>query len=377
MAGLYIHIPFCKSRCIYCGFYSTTAAELRSLYAAAVCRELYLRRNYICTPINTIYFGGGTPSLLSPEDRNRIFDCIYKYYKVETKGLEVTFECNPDDVTEEFARNIATSPVNRVSMGGQSFSDDILRFVHRRHTAGQTAIATERLRNAGIGNISLDLIFGFPEEGIKTWKADIRQALQIAPEHISAYSLTYEEGTPLFKMLKEGKAEETDDDTYLRMYDTLIDSLTASGYEHYEISNFAKPGFRSRHNSGYWQGTPYLGAGSAAHSFDGTSRQWNVADVRKYMEAIENDTIPAEKETLTTDQRFDDMVMTRLRTAEGIELDRVRNDFGEEYLEFLLSEAKPHIRGGRLETDKEKGTLKLTRKGIFVSDGVMSDLMHV
>lgn len=377
MAGLYIHIPFCKSRCIYCGFYSTTAAELRSMYATAVCRELYLRQNYICAPINTIYFGGGTPSLLSPEDKDRIFDCIYKYYKVETNGLEVTFECNPDDVTENFAIHTASSPINRVSLGVQSFSDDILHFAHRRHSAKQITIAVERLRNIGISNISLDLMFGFPGESTSKWKEDIEQTLLIAPEHISAYNLTYEEDTPLSRMLNEGTIEEIDEETSLKMYDTLIESLTVSGYEHYEISNFAKPGFRSKHNSGYWQNVPYLGIGSAAHSFNGVSRQWNVADVRKYMEAIENDTIPAEKETLTIDQRFDDTIMTRLRTNEGIHLDMVRKDFGESYLKFLLSEAKPHIEGGRLEIDKETGALKLTRKGIFVSDGVMSDLMHV
>ncbi len=377
MAGLYIHIPFCKSRCIYCGFYSTTATELRPRYADAVCRELELRKDYTAEPLRTIYFGGGTPSQLSPGEADRIFDTVYKYYKVEKEGLEVTFECNPDDVTEDFARYVAASPINRVSMGAQSFSADILRFIRRRHTADQTAVAVERLRNAGIGNISVDLMFGFPGEDTARWEEDINSALQLGAEHISAYSLTYEEGTPLYNMLRSGKVDETDEEVSLRMYETLIDKLTAAGYEHYEISNFAKPGFRSRHNSGYWQGTPYVGIGSAAHSFDGASRQWNVADVREYIEAINHGEIPSERELLTEDQRFDDLVMTRLRTAEGINLNKLKTDFGDGYLSFLLREAEPHIRGGRLRWDKEKDTLSLTRKGIFVSDGVMSDLMHV
>ncbi len=378
MAGLYIHIPFCKSRCIYCGFYSTTAHHaLRRDYVGALCEEIRLRGDYLHEPVSTVYLGGGTPSQLAQEEISKIFEAVYKYNKVDTEGAEITIECNPDDVTPEFAEFLAQSPVNRVSMGAQSFSEEMLRFAGRRHSAGQIGEAVERLRETGISNISIDLMFGFPGESRETWLEDIRRAVRLGVEHISVYSLMYEEGTPLYGMLESGRIRETDEETSLWMYETLIDELAGAGYEHYEISNFAKPDFRSRHNSSYWEGVAYSGIGSAAHSYDGTSRQWNVADVRKYIAAIAEGRAPAEREVLTRDMMFDDTVMTRLRTKEGIDLGMIRREFGKEYYDFLMREAGRHVTGGLLHMDESRQTLSLTRRGLFVSDSVMSDLMHV
>lgn len=377
MAGLYIHIPFCRSRCIYCGFYSTTLSELQETYVNAVCEEIRLRKDYIDEPVSTIYLGGGTPSLLKPEQIEKIFNAIYKYNKVAEVEIETTMECNPDDITPAFANFLSTSPINRVSMGAQSFSDEILKFIRRRHDSKQISIAVERLRGANIGNISIDLMFGFPEESMPLWLSDIKKAVSLGVEHISAYSLMYEEGTQLYSLLKQGKVKELDEETSLCMYNSLIDTLSSSGYEHYEISNFAKPNYRSRHNSSYWNGTPYWGIGSAAHSYDKKSRQWNISNIRKYIGQINVGKIPAEIEILSMDSMFDDMITTRLRTSEGIDLKSVKKDFGTSYYDFLIKESKRHIASGFLRYDKEGETLSLTRKGLYISDDIMSDLMHV
>ncbi len=380
MAGLYIHIPFCKSRCIYCGFYSTTQSSMQHRYANCVCRELKMRKNYLAEPVSTIYLGGGTPSQLDAEDINGIFRTISECYGIEDANgecTEITMECNPDDITEEFCHNLDKLPVNRISMGVQTFNDSRLNFLHRRHTSEQIPLAVKRLRHSGIKNVSIDLIFGFPEETLEQWEEDINAALRLDVEHISAYALTYEEGTVLYDMLKSGKVKECDEEASLAMYESLTDKLRDNGYEHYEISNFAKPSFRSRHNSSYWKSVPYLGIGAAAHSYDGSSRQWNADNISIYMKEIERGNIPAEIETLTDDMKFDDMVMTRLRTAEGISIDEIQNSFGKEYLDFIMKESKKHLQNGLLCFCNDDRNIRLTRKGLFVSDAVMADLMHV
>lgn len=368
MPGLYIHIPFCKSRCIYCGFYSTTGGKAAERYVNALIAELELRRGYIGGPPTTIYIGGGTPSQLSPALLGRLLAAI------DTgSAVEVTIECNPDDVTEEFARALGRLPVSRVSMGAQTFDEARLRFLRRRHGAEDVAAAIGRLRSAGIGNISIDLMYGFPNETMEQWRADISCALSLAPEHISAYCLSYEDGTPLHAMLKRGLVAEADEETCRAMYYELADRLTAAGYEHYEISNFALPGRRSRHNSGYWLQEPYLGLGAAAHSFDGQSRQWNVADLDRYIAAIERGEVPAEREELDTSARYNDTVMLSLRTCEGIDLARLRRNFGPGLLALCLGAARPYLADGLLE--RRGNHLRLTRRGLFVSDMIMSDLM--
>lgn len=374
MAGIYIHIPFCKTRCIYCGFYSTTLLDMRNEYIDAVCREMKLRKNYLNKPISTIYLGGGTPSMLDEENLNKLFLYINNVYSVNANA-EVTMECNPDDVTPEFANIISRLPINRVSMGAQTFSDKRLALLHRRHNAGEVSKAVMLLRKVGIHNISIDLMFGFPNESLEQWKEDILAALALNVEHISAYSLMYEEGTPLWNMLKSGKIEEIDDDLSIAMYNELVSQLTASGYEHYEISNFAKPGFRSRHNSSYWHQVPYIGLGAAAHSFDMKSRQWNVADVRKYIKSINCNIIPMERETLDKDTIMNDIITTALRTSDGIDLKKVENMLGSEYSNQVVKNAAKHIDEGLLEL--KGGRLKLTKKGIYISDMIMSDIMIV
>lgn len=375
MSGLYIHIPFCKSRCIYCGFYSTTLCDLRENYVSALCEELRLRSTYLSDRVQTIYLGGGTPSTLSPHELDRIFDAIYKYCDVATNGVEVTMECNPDDITPNFTTWLANSGhINRISMGAQSFNDEILRFIHRRHNSSQVTKAVDLLRKANINNISIDLMFGFPGESISMWQNDIQSTVKLGIEHISAYSLMYEEGTALYTMFKNGKIKECDEELFLTMYDTLIDRLQSAGYEHYEISNFCKPGFHSRHNSSYWHQIPYLGVGASAHSFNLMSRQWNVADLKGYIEAISNGVVPAEVEKLTVNSMYNEIVMTALRTKDGVCINNI-SKLGLKYKSYLLQEAEKHIANGRLLLNGDR--LRLTRKGLFVSDDVMSDLMMV
>lgn len=365
--GLYIHIPFCKSRCIYCGFYSSTLSNLKERYVDALCREIELRKDYLPGNLTTIYIGGGTPSQLSPALLQRIFAYINKVWGVPVG--EITMECNPDDVTEEFAGALRSLPVNRVSMGVQTFSPERLRFLHRRHTARQIPLAVDCLRHAGIKNISIDLMFGFPGETLADWEQDLRHAIALNVEHISAYSLMYEEGTPLYGMLQRGEVEEISDERSLEMYNRLIDFLTATGYEHYEISNFARHGYRSRHNSSYWHAVPYIGIGAAAHSYNLKSRQWNVSNIEQYIQSIEQGTVPMERETLDADTRYDDLITTALRTAEGIDINKVE----EPYKSYLLRMSKPYIHVGEMAIENDR--LHLTRKGLFISDSIMADLI--
>ncbi len=397
MAGLYIHIPFCKSRCIYCGFYSTTRLEQRQKYVDALCKEMILRRDYrsegvkelrsfdnteatnnlstcqlvnLSTKINTIYLGGGTPSQLSIAQLEQLFIYINKVYSIGDDA-EVTMECNPDDITDDYAQAISRLPINRVSMGVQTFDDNRLRFLHRRHSSENVYNAVERLRQAGFKNISIDLMYGFPNQTVDEWRLDIEKAISLNVEHISAYSLMFEEGTPLFKMLESKKIKEADEEQSLEMFNSLIDTLTAAGYEHYEISNFAKPGFRSRHNSSYWQGIPYIGIGAAAHSYDIKTRQWNISDIDEYIKSIDKGIIPMEYEPINDDTRYNDTITTALRTAEGIDM----TSLSTKHRDHCLASAETYITQGLLELKNNR--LRISRKGIFVSDMIMSDLMLV
>lgn len=424
MAGLYIHIPFCESRCIYCGFYSTTSLKLRDAYVDALCGEMQLRpvQAELVNEdrIETIYLGGGTPSQLSGEQLIRLFHSIEGYVSSEERsvksekqsvksekrsvkseefcsdenkkicdgkifdekvfdGMEVTMECNPDDITEEYCQTLQQLPINRISMGAQTFSDERLRFLHRRHTAQEVEQAVARLRNIGIKNISIDLMFGFPGETIAQWENDIDEAIHLDVDHISAYSLMYEEGTALHRLLEAGKISEIDEETSRRMYDTLIQKLTLAGYEHYEISNFARPGRRSRHNSSYWHETPYIGLGAAAHSYrrmpQHYERNWNCADLPTYIESIGRGKRPYEYESLDLQTRYNDLITTALRTSDGIDIELVGQEFGEEYKQQLLADAQTHILRGVV---KVKGKhLSLTHKGLYISDDVMSDFIIV
>ena len=383
MAGIYIHIPFCASRCIYCAFYSTTSLDLRQRYVDAVCRELTLRgeklevrseRNDLrAENIDTIYLGGGTPSQLTIEQLRQIFEAIYNN-KV-SEDAEVTIEVNPDDVSVEFAAALQQWPINRVSMGAQTFDDERLRFLHRRHTSAQVAEAVERLRAAGIGNISIDLMYGFPGETLADWERDIDAALALNVEHLSAYCLSIEEGTPLHRMMKGHKGAYPlcvlDEELEREMYETLIDKMEAAGFEHYEISNFARPGFRSRHNSSYWTGIPYLGIGAAAHSFDGHMRSWNVADIHQYIEGMEQGKRLFESETIEGDTYYNDRVTVAMRTREGLDLSQL----SEKHRDYCLKNAHRFVDDGLVRFNGS--ILVFTRKGLFVSDMILAELMMV
>ena len=375
MAGLYVHIPFCSSRCVYCGFYSTTGLELRERYVDAVCKEISFRSENIEVggerpQIGTVYLGGGTPSQLTISQLQQIFDTIYIYNKVENDA-EVTIEMNPDDVNKETAEALQKLPVNRISMGAQTFNDERLRFLHRRHNASQVKEAVETLRQAGFKNISIDLMYGFPNQTLEEWKTDIEKALELDVEHISTYCLMYEEGTALYKLLEQGKVAEIDEERERKMYYTLIERLEAAGYEHYEISNFARKGYRSRHNSSYWRGIPYIGVGAAAHSYDIKTRSWNVADIKKYIEAMEQGKRPYEEEVIDADTRYNDAITVALRTKEGLDLTTLPDN----QRRHCIANAKRHIDANLLRLADNH--LALTKEGLFVSDMVMSDLMIV
>ena len=375
MAGIYIHIPFCKRRCIYCDFFSTTQSDQKSTYVRALCEELRIRKDYLQEEdIETIYLGGGTPSQLSQKELELIFTTIYNIYKVK-ENAEITLEANPDDLTPEYVTMLRQLPINRISMGIQTFQENTLKLLHRRHTAQQAVEAFYRCREAGFQNISIDLMYGLPGETLEMWIHDLKQAIGLHPEHISAYHLIYEEGTVLWKLREECQVKEADEDLSVSLFSTLIDMLTQAGYQHYEISNFCLPGLHSQHNSSYWTGKKYLGCGPSAHSYNGVSRQWNVASLDKYMTGISSGQPDFELEELDLYTRYNDFVITSIRTCWGMPLSRLQTEYGEELYHYCLRMAKPHLEQGVLQLQDE--VLKLTSKGIFVSDGIMSDLLWV
>ena len=373
MAGLYLHIPFCATRCIYCGFYSTTRLELRQQYVEALCREMEIHPFPLPEGmgIDTIYLGGGTPSQLTIPQLEQLFIYINKVYSLPSiqggagGGSEVTIEMNPDDVTPEFAASLSQLGINRVSMGAQTFDDERLRFLRRRHTATQVPQAIWLLRDAGIRNISVDLMYGFPNETLDDWRRDIDTALSLNVEHLSAYCLMIEEGTPLHRM----GVEACDEETERAMYYELIERLTANGYEHYEISNFARPGYRSRHNSSYWHDVPYIGLGAAAHSYIENRRLWNTADIHAYIDGIKRGKPVFEQEVLDDDTHYNDRIATALRTSDGLDL----NTLSDRHRRYCLHEAQPFLDDGLLRLNDNR--LVLTRSGLFVSDMIMSALI--
>ena len=397
MSGIYLHIPFCKSRCVYCGFYSTTGvtAHTEQAYVNALCRELQLRQDYLPSSeyVNTIYFGGGTPSVLSAESLHTVVHTIKDVYGAMLRLREFTMECNPDDVTPQLASTLVELGVNRISMGVQSFNPQILSFLHRRHNASQVAQAVETFRAAGITNISLDLIYGIPGQTQDMWLSDIRQTIALSVPHISSYALSYEDDTPLTRLLNKGEITPQSDEEYLQMYLTLVDALSDVGYEHYEISNFSLPGHRSLHNSSYWNGTPYLGVGAGAHSYRGitatpsgfgtTSRQWNICDIGQYTSAYVASSSEADRsaerqsaieqvvtcETLDDDEQYNDIIVTQLRREEGIDLSCLPH----RYRAHLLRAAQKSIDNGTLALSPTH--IHLTRKGLFISDAIMTELI--
>ena len=376
MAGIYIHIPFCKTRCIYCDFFSSASSGEKDNYINALCREIELRKDFLSgQEIRTVYFGGGTPSQLPVEDLKRIFDTL-SCCELDThaSAMESTIEVNPDDVTEEYLR--AVSPFfNRISMGVQSFQNKDLQFLNRRHTATQAINAITQCKKVGFENVSIDLMYGLPGQTAGEWKKNLEIAVSLQVQHISAYHLIYEEGTKLQLLLDKGKIKEVGEELSVLFYTELIQTLSKAGFIQYEISNFALPGYFSRHNSSYWDETHYWGLGASAHSYNGISRQWNVSSIHQYIRQINLGIVPAEIEMIDERMAYNDYIMTGLRTIRGIDLQTIESRFGLEKRVYCMQQASKHVLNKTLSLENE--TLRINGQGMFLSDGIMSDLMFV
>ena len=370
MAGIYIHIPFCKTRCKYCDFFSTTHLEKRSQYVEALLAEMKDRvaiahseasnsPQGVQYPISTIYIGGGTPSTLEVEQLRRLGD---ELLAMGEEGLEFTLEANPGDITMEKAQAWRRMGINRLSIGIQSFDDDLLRLIGRRHTASQARRAVATAQQAGFDNISIDLMYALPSQTMEQWQRDVAAALQLGVQHISTYGLIYEDGTVLTSLLERGHITAVDEDTEMQMYDYLVEQLTANGYEHYEVSNFALPKRRSKHNSNYWNDTPYIGLGAGAHSYDGTVRSWNISDVDAYIEQAMAHNLQPEQEILSDAERHTERVMLGLRTNQGIAIQ-----------EIDISKAMPYIEQNLLVQKGER--IVATTKGYHILNRIIEDLV--
>ena len=377
MAGIYIHIPYCKTRCPYCDFFTQTDLSSRSRFEEALLKEMKMRRGYLeGAPVETIYFGGGTPSLFAPGQLKRIVDAVYSLFHVE-QDPEITLEANPDDVDRPFFDGILSAGVNRLSLGTQSFIDEELRFLGRRHNATQNHKALEDAFAAGFKNVSVDLIYGLPIQalsGVGNLLTNLQTFFSHPITHLSAYHLTIEPGTPFGRQKERGKLQELPEHISLQQFEQLIQFTREKGMEQYEISNFAYPGYRSRHNSSYWQRKPYLGLGPSAHSYNTRSRHWSVAHLKQYLEAIEHGQLPLEKEQLEMRDHFNEHVITALRTSEGINLDEAEKLYGKDYLEYLEKTARSFLDKGQLL--KENNYLKISRKGMFISDAILRELIR-
>ena len=373
MAGIYIHIPFCKSFCNYCDFYSITDDSLKGDFVRALIREASLRSSYLeGETVETIYFGGGTPSLLEPATAAAIINDLRKIFPF-SGDPEITFEVNPDDVSEGMPGELKKACVNRISLGVQSWDDRSLRYLGRRHDAAQSVRALEMIFGEGINNVSVDIIYGVPGTTTVDLKADLEKTLVFPVTHLSAYHLTVEDGTRFGRMKKEGKLKEIDEESSSAMYSLLVRYCREHGFVNYEISNFAKEGFISRHNSSYWKQIPYLGLGPSAHSFDRRSRQWNVSDVRKYIRAVSSGEIPCEREELDKIMMFNEYVMTSLRTMWGIDLIHVEEFYDKELHDYLVNLSGKYITYGLMK--REKNTLVLTDQGRMMSDNIIAELL--
>ena len=357
MAGIYIHIPFCKSRCKYCDFFSTTHLEKQSQYVDALLVEWDCRKDELNEEIKTIYIGGGTPSTLDCETLYRIVQC---YSALNPQ--EFTLEANPGDITTEKVQAWRAMGINRLSIGIQSFDDGLLQLIGRRHTATQAQQAVSIAQTAGFDNISIDLMYALPSQTMEQWQHDVAKALQLGVQHISTYGLIYEQGTVLTTLLEHGVIEAVDEDTEMQMYDYLVEELIANGFEHYEVSNFALPNYKSKHNSSYWNETPYIGLGAGAHSYNGKTRKWNVSNIDTYIEQTVAHNLQPEQEVLTEEDRHTERVMLGLRTNQGITIDEIR-----------MRNAQPYLEQGLL---RQKGNrLVATTKGYHILNRIIEDLI--
>lgn len=371
--GLYLHIPFCKQACHYCDFHFSTSMKHKKELVDALCQELIFRKNEVCETVRTIYFGGGTPSLLSAEELDQIFTSIYENYAV-SKSAEITLEANPDDLSQEKINELARTKINRLSIGVQSFFAEDLKLMNRAHSA-EEAVKSIQLGQKFFDNISIDLIYGIPGMDAARWKQNLEMALEFNLPHISAYALTVEPKTALAKFIKTGKITPVDDEVARQHFEILTEVLNKAGMVHYEFSNFGKPGYFSQNNLAYWYGKKYLGIGPAAHSYNGNSRSWNIANNNRYIKSIQQNEVPAETEILSETDRYNEFIMTRLRLPEGVSIEEINDKFGNEKKEYLLKQAKTYLKQDLLLL--ENGFLKISKRGTFLSDGIAGDLFFI
>ena len=374
MSGIYIHIPFCKQACHYCDFHFSTSLKKKDEMVLALAKEISLRKNeFQDEVVETIYFGGGTPSILSTEDLRFLIDEVYENYEV-LENPEITVEANPDDLTEERIIELSKSKVNRLSIGIQSFFEDDLQLMNRAHNSEEASKSLE-IASQYFDNISLDLIYGIPGSSNEKWKQNIDKALSFGINHISSYALTVEPKTALDKFIKKGIIKQPDDEVAQKQFHILVETLQEIGFVHYELSNFGKPDYFSKNNSSYWLGKKYIGIGPSAHSYDGVNRGWNVSNNSLYIKSIQENKVPIETETLTITDRYNEYIMTGLRTIWGVSLERIENDFGKFYLDYLNKEVKRFLEDDLLSI--EENVLRATKKGKFLCDGIASDLFLV
>lgn len=372
-AGLYIHIPFCKQACHYCDFHFSTSLKKKGELVNALCKELVMRKGELKGEVETIYFGGGTPSLLSSEELQQIFQTIYENYQV-SKTAEITLEANPDDLTPSKINELSNSRINRLSIGIQSFFEEDLKLMNRAHNASE-ALECINAAKKYFENISIDLIYGIPGMTNERWEKNLEIALNLNVPHLSCYALTIEPKTALKKFIDKGIVPPVDEEVAKQHYEILLTETEKAGLDNYEFSNFGKPGFHSRNNTAYWEGKPYLGIGPSAHGYDGNSRSWNVSNNTKYIKSIEAVVLPLETEILSQKDKYNEYIMTGLRTKKGVSIEKVENEFGKNYSEYLLKQAENHIKNKLLIFESQ--ILKISKEGKFLSDGIASDLFMI
>lgn len=373
MGGIYIHVPFCRKKCFYCDFYKTTAVSQKPLFLQSLHREIDLQCEYLQNePVDTVYFGGGTPSVLLPSEISEILEHLGRYHAFSNQA-EVTVEANPDDLSLTYLKELKMVGANRLSIGIQSFHPEDLKRMNRRHTRDQAVASVANALDAGFGDISIDLIYGLPELSMSRWEENLRQAMELPATHLSAYHLTYHEGTMFYHWLKKGQLKEIPEDDSIAQFEMLMDMSAAAGYEHYEISNFARNQAYSKHNSAYWKGKKYLGLGPSAHSYDGVSRQWNIADLYHYLKSLQQGELNFEREILSDTDRLNDFLITRIRTKWGLDLREIQTYFSQKARLKLENSAIKYLISGHLKMDGD--IIYLTRQGIMVSDEIMLALL--
>ncbi|MDI5899399.1 radical SAM family heme chaperone HemW [Flavobacterium yafengii] len=374
MSGIYIHIPFCKQACHYCDFHFSTSMKKKEEMVLAIAKEIQMRKSeFENEDVETIYFGGGTPSVLTSEEINFLIAEVYKNYSV-SENPEITLEANPDDLSSERIIELSKSKINRLSIGIQSFFEEDLQLMNRAHNSAEAKKCLEEATQY-FDNISLDLIYGIPEMSNEKWKQNIETALSFGIPHISSYALTVEPKTALNKLIKTGKIAAPKDDVAQEHFAILVETLEGNGFIHYELSNFGKENYFSKNNSAYWLGKKYIGIGPSAHSYDGISRSWNVSNNALYLKSIEEDKLPNEIEILSITDRYNEYIMTGLRTIWGVSLDRIKTEFGSEYLEYLNKQTQKFLDDDLVFI--ENNILKPTPKGKFLTDGIASDLFYL